>query len=100
MTAEPRSPMSHMSSEDKEFFSRLLDIIKRYHRQREALVQILREYCENWEPIYHVLQDDTQIVGKANELFAEMYESIGLGRRDSETLSKFSKELPIKARPN
>jgi hypothetical protein len=67
-TKQPKQAlMSNMSQADKKFFRQLLDILKRYHCQREALFQILHETTKNWEPVYRVLQGELEIVQKADQ---------------------------------
>lgn len=93
---EPR-----MSAADKAFFRQLLDILKLYNRQREALFQILQELkAENWEPIYRIIQNEPEIVQRTDERFAAAYASIGDGERDPETLEQFSKDPLAKWKPN
>jgi hypothetical protein len=93
--------LSRMSAEDKVFFRRLLEILNLFHRQREALFQILRKLnAENWEPIYRIIQNEPDIVQSTDELFAAAYASIGDGKRDSETLEQFSKDPLAKWKPN
>jgi hypothetical protein len=56
--------------------------------------------AENWEPVYRILQNEPEIVQKADELFAVVYASIEAGKRDSGTLGQFSKDPLVKWKPN
>jgi hypothetical protein len=92
------TPISKMSKEDKEFFRDMLDTLKLFYRQREALFQICESQLKNWQPVYHVLQGEPEILRKADELFAVMYAGVASGKRDS--FAQLSKDPLAKWRPN
>ena len=57
-----------MSKEDKEFFRDMFDTIKLLYCycQREALFVICERELKNWEPVWRVLQNDPEIIHKAD----------------------------------
>ena len=89
-----------MSKEDKEFFREMLDAVKLLYCQREALFVICEHELKNWEPVWRVLQNDPEIIHKADQAFSEMYGSIDAGSRNSELLAKVSKDPLTKWKPN
>jgi hypothetical protein len=93
-------PMSRMSDDDKEFFRTLIDTLRVFWSQREALFQICdSQLTGDWKSVYRIAQSEPEIVHKGDELFAELYASIEAGERDVEPLKRLPKD-DLGSKPN